>query len=186
MKTESQKSIAQIDNGIRWVNIIGWIMVFGIIIMFILTAGCTAQSEGIPNQTVTLKIYSLDRDTAVSGRFILGSGSVNSYPVYYFQDRLSNGGYKLRWIRSSDCTIFYDENDSPYIRATYQAEHDVVAPTSAYGIVGDDSIALKYGEQHWKDYEGTPIVITLYGWYERVGDAEIHIPENSLKREYTP
>jgi hypothetical protein len=143
-----------------------------------LFAGCT-QPGNLPDMTVNARIYTLDREQTTSGEFTLGSGCVDSQPAYYFYEDNGNGGYKLHSVLASECSIYYDEQNSPYITAVYRDEMgDEAPPTSPFGNIGDTYISIKYGN----DSNGKP----LYAWMDRVGDAEIHIPPSAKQEVYTP
>jgi hypothetical protein len=117
----------------------------------------------------------------VYGHFSLGSGVVESIPSYFYYVKLLNGGYKLKHIPTDICTIFRDENESPYIIAHYY--NGIPSSRGIYGNVGDRNI-IRIGNTYID--EETGYVHTEYVWYDRNGDVEIHIPSNSTIEEFIP
>lgn len=82
------------------------LIVLGIIILFGTLIGI---SDRYANDRIT-EIVSLDRNTGVYGHFSLGSGHVNSEPVYYAYTSTSDGGYKI--IKIED-VVLYERNETP-------------------------------------------------------------------------
>ena len=62
------------------------------------------------------EIYSLQYGgNEIYGHFFLGSGCVNSYPVYFYYENTVDGGYTMKIINTGSSTIYMDENKTPYI-----------------------------------------------------------------------
>jgi hypothetical protein len=156
-----------------------------IVILCISVAAAGCVSENIPSISERAEIVSLDREVMIdghfSGGFFLGSGYIESVPSYFYYIKLSNGGYKLKTVPTEDCVIFMDENTSPYLKAIYIGGY--ISPSSGeYGDVGSEYIRRKYDSFL---YDADNIQVR-YANYYRSGDVELHIPANSIIKEYKP
>jgi hypothetical protein len=65
-------------------------------------------------------IYSLKDSTGIHGSFALGSGTVDSYPVYLMYTKDSEGAYKLITTSAYKSRIFMDTNTNPFIKEWYK------------------------------------------------------------------
>lgn len=86
-----------------------------VILVFIVCAvlgGCIGSLA--QDTDVTYRIYSLEDTTSLHGRFVLGSGTVDMYPAFFFYREVGNGGYKLCDVDARN-TIVYEDTDEPYI-----------------------------------------------------------------------
>lgn len=68
--------------------------------------------------TTQTDIHSLKDNSMIHGRFFLGSGSIDSVPVYVYYYQLPSGGYKLSTVPVDKTVIFMDENSNPYLKTT--------------------------------------------------------------------
>lgn len=150
------------------------VMVIGVIVC----CGCT-DIRSYPPIIERVNISSLDRDSIVNGHFALGSGSVKSEPSYFYYVKLENGGYKLKSILAEECTIFRDEDASPYIIAHYSYDDGLIGKQS-FGEIGDEYIVRKFVYE----YENKQQITYLVYYIE--GEVEIHIPRNSSIDQYNP
>jgi hypothetical protein len=140
--------------------------IFIILFATIVGAGCTSTGS----KTLTANLASLDRSMGLSGSFVLGSGYIEGYPAYTYYVKLDNGGYQLKTVMASVCTVFQDQDETPYITAEYRTAqwYEERTSTSDYGEIGS-----KYIVRDGHTYVLNSIV-------------EIHIPANSIVREFKP
>ena len=96
-----------------------------------------------------IPIYSSDLSTELHGTFVLGSGNVDSDPVYYVYSGDPKTGLSLVSFPTSRSKIFLDENENPHVREIHWIN----------GVTG---------EKMFYPFE----------------TFELHIPENSIKRDY--
>lgn len=96
-------------------NTISWVMIIfgGFILLIGIGTGIQDRYEG-DKETF---IYSLNREGGVYGHFSLGSGEVESSPVYYAYTKTDDGGYSLLTIKQKSPfyveTILYEKNETP-------------------------------------------------------------------------
>lgn len=107
-------------------------MVLGCIILFGLSI-----STGENDSYNYVKIVSLDRDTGIEGHFTLGSGSINSYPVYYAYTKLSDGGYKLEQFKN--VVLYEDDSVEPH----YEYKTTCKRKTNLFNWIGDCTTTSK-------------------------------------------
>lgn len=161
------------------------VLVLGLLAGFIFLAGCVG--ENYPPIIERTELASLERDMMIdghfSGGFFLGSGYIESVPSYFYYVKLSNGGYKLKTVPTEDCIIFMDEDKSPYLLAAYDSGHSTALGN--YGDIGDEMISRKYGDEIFVDIY-TNEKRFQYVMYYRTGDVELHIPPNSIIKQYKP
>ena len=60
-------------------------------------------------------IYALGDNAGVQGRFFLGSGSVETIPVYFYYSKNSNGSYSLNHAKAASVEIYQDVTTQPYV-----------------------------------------------------------------------
>ncbi|ERM91523.1 hypothetical protein O163_10140 [Caldanaerobacter subterraneus subsp. yonseiensis KB-1] len=61
-------------------------------------------------------IYSLETVPSVRGGFVLGIGSLDAEPKYYFYTKDEHEGLRLKSVYSSDCTIIETDKIQPSIK----------------------------------------------------------------------
>jgi hypothetical protein len=77
----------------------GWmILCFAVLVVLTVT----------PPEEYDYSILSLNDGSQISGSFILGSGSINQFPVFVTYQTLKNGGYRLITIRADQAEIRED------------------------------------------------------------------------------
>lgn len=155
-----------------------------ILVSFVLISGCITEIKP-HNIVLTKNIYSLERDTATSGYFILGSGIVESKPVYYYYENTGKNMYKLRWIDAQRCTIVLDDNVTPFVIAEYAYENSR-STHFLFGDIGDYHIARNINITNYNHDTDEYTIIQEPVVYTISGDAYIHVPSNSLIKEFNP
>jgi len=94
--------------------------VFALIIFLTVLGGCVWYGASSTMVTETHQIYSIGDSLGVEGSFVLGTGSINSVPVYLFYQDAGNGGYKLGHVEATHSVIYEDAPaHTGYITATY-------------------------------------------------------------------
>jgi hypothetical protein len=147
------------------------VLICGIAMVFV--SGRVGESR-----TIRSDIVSLDREMSVSGHFVLGSGTVSGKPVYLYYINTPGGGYKLKSVDASICTIYQDENTTPYIAGGYYMDTNWLNERKLreVGDIGDKSITRNYrNDGH-----------NIYDQYILGSEVSIHIPANSIVQEYKP
>jgi heme/copper-type cytochrome/quinol oxidase subunit 2 len=87
-----------------------------IFVIIVATAGGFIGSNGAGNQWTTIQpIASLNDDSSISGRFMLGSGSIDEDPVYVYYSVEQDGGMMLRTLKADNAKIYEDSNE-PYLK----------------------------------------------------------------------
>ena len=157
-----------------------------LVIACICVTGCVG--ENISPIVEKIELVSLERETMIeghySGGFFIGSGYVKSVPSYFYYIKLANGGYKLKTVPTEECIIFMDENTSPYLVAGYDDGYRS-GYEGVYGETGDEDISRKSNDSATEDYyKGQKTYSYIH--YSRTGDVELHIPANSIIKEYKP
>ena len=62
-----------------------------------------------------IEIYSLDILNGANGRFILGSGTIESKPIYYYYVKDKDGLYEMQHISADTIKIKQDNESKPHI-----------------------------------------------------------------------
>ena len=142
-------------------------------IIFVSISGCTQ----IGPTNVKYNLYSLNRGSSNSGSFVLGTGSIDTTPVYYCYIK-DNGGYKLITINARNSIIYDDENNNPYVEASYYVPSGIFSVPYHYIPPNQN-----FGDEHYmmineKDNQ-------IY-YYTIINSVSIHIPNNSVKRAFNP
>ena len=148
-------------------------MLIALATIFVSISGCTQ----IGPTNIKYNLYSLDRGSSISGSFVLGTGSIDTTPVYYCYIK-DNGGYKLITINARNSIIYDDENNNPYVEASYY----VRAPSNArmYEYIPENQ---NFGDTYFvMKNDGDD---KLYS-YTLTDPVSIHIPNNSVKRAFNP
>jgi hypothetical protein len=158
------------------------------VIACIIVAGCVNDDNSL-QLTERINLVSLERQTTIDGYIgggaFIFSGYIESVPSYFYYIQLPSGGYKLETIPASDCVIFMDENESPYLVAHYGYGYLSRSGGEEYGETGSQRIVRRYGSNTVTvDYMNGSY--QQYVRYERIGDVELHIPANSIVKEYKP
>lgn len=84
----------------------------------ILTGAVVGSTFPAPyNYTEKTPIYSAADAIGVSGEFVLGTGSVNTNPVFIYYTGDNQVGYKLDYKDSDISRIFTDTNINPYLQS---------------------------------------------------------------------
>jgi hypothetical protein len=92
------------------------LMITVIIVFLLAIAGGLIGGAGAGNEwTTTQPIASLNDDSAISGRFILGSGTIKENPVYVYYSVEPDGGMILHTLSASSTRIYEDSNE-PYLK----------------------------------------------------------------------
>jgi hypothetical protein len=93
---------------------------------------------------------------SVYGGFLLGSGNIESHPVYVFYEKTDRGSFVISWVDAYHAEIFMDENEQPYV---------ILRESHVLG----NKIRDRYGnlENDWS---------VVY--------AEFHVPENTVIQTY--
>jgi len=134
-----------------------------VIPLFIIGLVTYNNAEWWEHQTNTRDIISVERGSEISGHFVLGTGIINSYPVYYYYTG-GDGNYQLTWSQAGQTSIEERDNESPKVR-NYEKFTDNYLLRF---LTSDIPFVLK-------DRWGTQ-------WYRSV----LVIPSNSIKREFHP
>lgn len=95
-----------------------WIITITVVLTIVFSCIWLIPGFGTSWNTNT-DIHSLKDNSMIHGRFFLGSGSIDSVPVYVYYYKLPSGGYKLGTVPVDKTVIFMDENDSPYLKTTW-------------------------------------------------------------------
>ena len=87
--------------------------VFALIIFFILLFGMVSCELNDTNFVGLgeLEIVSLNFESGVYGSFTLGSGIVESVPIYYAYTKADDGGYKI--LKMEDVILYEDDSITP-------------------------------------------------------------------------
>jgi hypothetical protein len=95
-----------------------------ILLTFIFTAiaciviGSAFVAQPIWTEKIT-KIVSLERQTGVSGSFVLGSGTIKEQPVYYAYKEIKPDTCKLVSIPIDDRVYLKEGNNEPHVRSMF-------------------------------------------------------------------
>jgi len=163
------------------------LLIIGLLVGFVLLTGCV--NDSVPPMSEKLEIVSLERNMMIDGHIgggaFLFSGYIESVPSYFYYIKLPNGGYKLKTAPAEECTIYMDEEKSPYILVHYADGHFASGRSGEYGDIGSEYILRRYDEELETD-RYTSEKVYRYVYYYRTGDIELHIPPNSIVKEYKP
>ena len=99
--------------GLKLLIIICFIILIGIIIL------PNIEVNNFKPITTTYQIYSIADTTGFHGSFALGTGYINSYPVYYYYEGTPQTGLILKSIPAKNAVIYMDTEQSPYITDTF-------------------------------------------------------------------
>lgn len=66
--------------------------------------------------TKEIPIYSLERDINISGRFVLGTGTIKTESVYYSYIKINDNEYKLYNFNTDKSTLILQDTKAPYIK----------------------------------------------------------------------
>jgi hypothetical protein len=100
-------------------------------------------------------VYNMGSDLGVEGHFVLGSGNVESVPVYVYFVKKESGAYAMKYVDAGKTDLFMDENDNPYISKDFECKF-------GYGTYNPEENSGCY-LQH----------------------AEFHVPNGTLVRAYS-
>lgn len=90
----------------------------GFVICVIITH-CIYRNADYTSYTYTkTPIVSIERESAVTGRFILGSGFIDTKPVYYFYERVGENEYHLRDVSARSIRIQESDEEPFYMDKT--------------------------------------------------------------------
>lgn len=104
------------------------------------------------------EIYSLKSNTGISGSFILGTGSIDSNPQYYYYVDLGNNEKTMKSIDAHNTIIKETNAEHPKIIRFYRVYHPIIYYL-AYPVTGQTISSVKH-----------PIII---------------VPENTVLKEFT-
>jgi hypothetical protein len=140
------------------------LLIVAIVLATILLAGCIDYKE------ITIKedVYNLRDDIGVTGRFVLGSGSVESVPVYVYYVKQENGAFKLKYIDARVTDVYMDEDINPYLIQTITVGWAV--PVNTISCTG-------------KEYYCTTDVAAYD--FRDVVRGEFHVPRGTLVQAYS-
>jgi hypothetical protein len=83
----------------------------------LIAGGIIGSTLPAPNSYSTIvSIYSAGDAIGSKGTFVLGSGTINTDPVFIYYTGNDTVGYTLEYKESSLSRIFMDEDSAPYIK----------------------------------------------------------------------
>jgi hypothetical protein len=132
--------------------------------IFILGLIAYNNAEWAERQTGSWGIISVERESQISGHFVLGTGSIKSYPVYYYYTG-GNGNYQLNWKMAHQTSIHERTDMQPQV--------------TTYAKFTDNYI-LRFLESN------IPFVVEDHYSCSKDERAELTIPVNSIRREFHP
>jgi hypothetical protein len=141
------------------------LLIVAIVLATILLAGCVEYKE----ITITENVYNLRDNIGVDGRFVLGSGSVESVPVYVYYVKQENGAFKLKYIDARVTDVYMDEDINPYLMQTIE--------------VGYYSDGTSIPSCTGKEYYCTSDAVAYD--FRDVVRGEFHVPRGTLVQAYS-
>jgi hypothetical protein len=88
------------------------IIIAGVFVLYIVSRSFIPMDK-IECSTREYEIASLQDNSTIHGSFILGSGTIESVPTYFFYYKVYGGGYKLGKVQYYDMTIIEDDSFTP-------------------------------------------------------------------------
>lgn len=130
------------------------LIIFGLIV--------SHNAEWQERKTGEANIISVERSSEVSGHFVLGTGYIESNPVYYYYIG-SNGNYQLHWSKATSTSISERDSSTKLIQyKEYTKNYILRFLTSDYPFVLSDEFSCG-------DHRDVLVV-----------------PVNSIRREFHP